>query len=272
MKTILIEILSTSIGDTIASTPYISEYQKKNDCKIYYKINGRLIPFLENVYTNINFIDKKTIVEFDEEIILKYIFSKNVQGGFAEQLGFENPTYIRPKITIPDSVRTIKNKYITFGVHSTGQIRYWNHPTGIKSQPSTPNWNDLSGRLRKLGYTPVTVEKDELFVSADLSAIADRITSSGYEWRLEALNRSLGPLRIGNFIIVAARVEVGKTTFLASEVSYLAQQLPIDRPVVWVNNEEESSVVFFRIVQAALGQESKVIIACSKSAMEAIQH
>ena len=111
------------------------------------------------------------------------------------------------------------------------------------------------------------IEKDELFVSADLSAIADRITSSGYEWRLDALNRSLGPLRTGNFVIVAARVEVGKTTFLASEVSYLAQQLPKDRPVVWVNNEEESSVVFFRIVQAALGQESKVIIADSKKAM-----
>jgi replicative DNA helicase len=111
------------------------------------------------------------------------------------------------------------------------------------------------------------IEKDELFVSADLSAIADRITSSGYEWRLDALNRSLGPLRIGNFVIVAARVEVGKTTFLASEVSYLAQQLPKDRPVVWVNNEEESSVVFFRIVQAALGIESKVIIADSKKAM-----
>ena len=111
------------------------------------------------------------------------------------------------------------------------------------------------------------IEKDELFVSADLSVIADRITSSGYEWRLDALNRSLGPLRIGNFVIVAARVEVGKTTFLASEVSYLAQQLPKDRPVVWVNNEEESSVVFFRIVQAALGQESKVLIADSKAAM-----
>lgn len=112
------------------------------------------------------------------------------------------------------------------------------------------------------------IEKDELFVSADLSSIADRITSSGYEWRLDALNRSLGPLRTGNFVIVAARVEVGKTTFLASEVSYLAQQLPKDRPVVWVNNEEESSVVFFRIVQAALGQESKTIIADSKKAMD----
>ena len=112
------------------------------------------------------------------------------------------------------------------------------------------------------------IEKDELFVSADLSVIADRISSSGYEWRLDVLNRSLGPLHTGNFIIVAARVEVGKTTFLASEVSYLAQQLPKDRPVVWVNNEEESSVVFFRIVQAAIGKESKTIIADSKTAME----
>ena len=111
------------------------------------------------------------------------------------------------------------------------------------------------------------IEKDELFVSADLSSIADRISSTGYEWRLDVLNRSLGPLRTGNFVIVAARVEVGKTTFLASEVSYIAQQLPKDRPVVWVNNEEESSVVFFRIVQAALGQESKTLIADSKTAM-----
>lgn len=111
------------------------------------------------------------------------------------------------------------------------------------------------------------IEKDELFVSADLSAIADRISSSGYEWRLSALNRSLGPFRNGNFIIVAARVEVGKTTFLASEVSYIAQQMPKDRPVVWVNNEEESSVVFFRIVQAALGMKSKDMIADSAGAM-----
>ncbi|CAB4240673.1 AAA domain containing protein [uncultured Caudovirales phage] len=111
------------------------------------------------------------------------------------------------------------------------------------------------------------IEKDELFVSADLSGIADRISSTGYEWRLDVLNRALGPLRSGNFVIVAARVEVGKTTFLASEVSYIAQQLPKGRPVVWVNNEEESSVVFFRIVQAALGMTSKDMIDDSAEAM-----
>ena len=113
------------------------------------------------------------------------------------------------------------------------------------------------------------IEKDDLFVTSDLSTIVDRISSSGYEWRLDALNKSLGPLRSGNFIIIAARVEVGKTTFLASEVSYIAPQLPKDRPVIWVNNEEESSVVFFRIVQAALGRDQASIISAPKDAMEA---
>lgn len=165
MKTVLINLLSDAIGDTIASSPYASEFQKKNNCKVYFKINGRIIPFLRDVYTNISFVDKKTVVDFDEEIKLDYIFNKNVQGGFAEQLGFPNPLYIRPRIKIGDFLRTIKNKYIVLGVHSTGQIRYWNHPSGIKSQPSAPNWNDLSGRFRKLGYTPVTIERDELFGS-----------------------------------------------------------------------------------------------------------
>ncbi|CAB4135496.1 DNA helicase, DnaB-like, C-terminal [uncultured Caudovirales phage] len=104
------------------------------------------------------------------------------------------------------------------------------------------------------------VDKDEMFVIPDIGVIVDRIVSTGYEWRLMALNRSLGLLRTGNFVIVAARVEVGKTTFLASEASYIAPQLPKDRPIVWVNNEEESEAVFFRVVQAALGKTTKELV------------
>ena len=104
------------------------------------------------------------------------------------------------------------------------------------------------------------VDKDEMFVVPDIGVIVDRIVSTGYEWRLMALNRSLGLLRTGNFVIVAARVEVGKTTFLASEASYIAPQLPKDRPIVWVNNEEESEAVFFRVVQAALGKTTKELV------------
>ena len=104
------------------------------------------------------------------------------------------------------------------------------------------------------------VDKDEMFVIPDIGVIVDRIVSTGYEWRLMALNRSLGLLRTGNFVIVAARVEVGKTTFLASEASYIAPQLPKDRPIVWVNNEEESEAVFFRVVQAAIGKTTKELV------------
>lgn len=105
------------------------------------------------------------------------------------------------------------------------------------------------------------VDKDEMFIIPDISIIVDRISSTGYEWRLMALNRSLGLLRTGNFVIVAARVEVGKTTFLASEAAFIAPQLPKDRPIVWVNNEEESEAVFFRVVQAALGMTTKELVA-----------
>lgn len=112
------------------------------------------------------------------------------------------------------------------------------------------------------------VDKDDLFVSLELEAQAEKLSSTGYEWRLPVLNRSIGPLRTSNFILVAARVEVGKTTFLASEASYIAPQLPKDRPIVWVNNEEESSTVFFRVVQSALGLKSSEMIANPKEATE----
>jgi autotransporter strand-loop-strand O-heptosyltransferase len=102
-------------------------------------------------------------VEYDEKISIDYVFNKSIQGGYAEQLGFENPPYIRPVVSIPELLRPIKNKYIALGVHSTCQLKYWNHPNGFKSQGDSTNWNELSAILRKHGYTPVTVEKDETY-------------------------------------------------------------------------------------------------------------
>jgi len=37
MKSVLIELYSNSMGDTIASTPYVSEYQKKHGYKVFLK-------------------------------------------------------------------------------------------------------------------------------------------------------------------------------------------------------------------------------------------
>lgn len=93
----------------------------------------------------------------------------------------------------------------------------------------------------------------EIFVSDDPEEILTNVMSQGLEWRLEELNISVGPIRKGNFVIISAPVNTGKTTALCSEVTHMASQLEDDNVVVWFNNEEEGSAVKSRIWQAVLG-------------------
>lgn len=99
------------------------------------------------------------------------------------------------------------------------------------------------------------VENDCDFVSDDLEALVNEaVKTPGLRWRLQTLNRMLGSLRQGDFGFVFARPETGKTTFLASEVTHMAEQLgETDGPVLWLNNEEQGSKVKLRAAQASLG-------------------
>lgn len=111
------------------------------------------------------------------------------------------------------------------------------------------------------------VDKTEVFASTDISVTLETVASDGLEWRLEPLNISLGPLRQGDFIIIAARPETGKTTMMASELSHFGGQIKDDRPIIWVNNEESSDKVFLRVVQAALGCTMHSIMSDTAKAM-----
>ncbi len=97
------------------------------------------------------------------------------------------------------------------------------------------------------------ISKADLFASTDLATIVKACSTKGFEWRLEELNMSLGPIRKGDFIIVAAQPEVGKTTLMASEVSHMIGQLEDDRPILWINNEEGSNKVMRRVMQSYFG-------------------
>lgn len=91
------------------------------------------------------------------------------------------------------------------------------------------------------------------FVTDDLDELYhETVQVPGLRWRLKALNKSLGSLRKGDFGFLFARPETGKTTFLASEISYFAEQT--DKPILWFNNEEQGNKVKIRLYQAALGQ------------------
>ena len=164
MRKVLVYIKSLSIGDTIAAIPYINKFKETNFTSIIYvSISDWLIPYFETIYPNLKFIGKNSNEVFDKTLFLDYNFNKSIQQGYAEQLGFIDAPYIRPNILIPNMERPIKNKYVTIGVHSTSQLKYWNHPKGKKVQPEAPYWNELCGMFRKEGYTPVVVEQNELF-------------------------------------------------------------------------------------------------------------
>lgn len=90
------------------------------------------------------------------------------------------------------------------------------------------------------------------FVSDNLDELLNyTYRTPGLRWRLNTLNKSLGSLRKGDFGFIFARPETGKTTFLASEVSFMAEQA--DGPVLWCNNEEVNEKVKSRIYQATVG-------------------
>lgn len=110
--------------------------------------------------------------------------------------------------------------------------------------------------------------KIELEDMPSFSDLQTQINSSGtgLNWRLDCLNQSLGPLRLGDFIIVGKRPEVGGTTFSCSEASYMAKQLPDDRPVLYVGNEESELALRNRIKQAAIGKDSLYIGAYPQAA------
>jgi autotransporter strand-loop-strand O-heptosyltransferase len=147
MNKVLVNILSNSLGDTIATIPYVSEYQKVNNFDVTFNINDNLIFLFENSYTNIKLVGRKDVVTYDEKIDLEYIFSKSIQGGYAEQLGFENPPYIRPVVSIPELLRPIKNKYICISEFASGPIKQWNNPVG---------WEKLIQMLKLYGYEIVS--------------------------------------------------------------------------------------------------------------------
>lgn len=96
------------------------------------------------------------------------------------------------------------------------------------------------------------VAPEAMFVTNDLEKLYnDSVTTQGIRWRLPTLNRMLGSLRRGDFGFIFARPETGKTTFLASEITFFAGQ--VEKPILWINNEEQGEKVQLRLYQSTLG-------------------
>lgn len=100
--------------------------------------------------------------------------------------------------------------------------------------------------LRKVKMPWVDVQIEELLDEDE--------NDSGLHWRLDCLNDAMRPLRPGDFGIVAARPDAGKTTFLTSELTFMASQMEEGRGIAWFNNEGPGRRIVGRIWQSALDQ------------------
>jgi len=94
-----------------------------------------------------------------------------------------------------------------------------------------------------------------------LSAAED---NSGLSWRLAAINEKMRGLRAGDFGIIAARPDQGKTTLLSSEVTHMAGQLQDEENVLWLNNEGPGSRIRIRLYQSALNATIQELSTMSK--------
>lgn len=143
------------------------------------------------------------------------------------------------------------------------QIAYDVALLALEVSEGRKEYDSLLTATKNLVTNPQATQLEQSIVTTTLQDLYNDTTeTTGLRWRLSTLNRMLGSLRKGNFGIVFARPETGKTTFLVSEVSYFAKQLYERKlkdpeqhvgPILWFNNEEAGKQVITRFYQGTLG-------------------
>lgn len=88
------------------------------------------------------------------------------------------------------------------------------------------------------------------FVTDDIDIIIEELDpNKGHSWRIPALNTMLGKIQPGIFGVLGACSDVGKSSFLCSEMSNLCQQLDNKDEILWLNNENKGIRIKERLYQ-----------------------
>lgn len=220
--------------------PYIKEWSVSS-------ITWHVIQGLESYYKSYPHVD--TVLFDDYKKWFFILYSKDIKG---EKHSLYTTYFDKLDKCDPDSelLDDVLKNYIT----KDYATQIFNTAVAITTDRDEGTMDDIANLVtaynREVGRA---VTKSDLFVPVSLSFLSKSCGSKGLEWRLKELNMSLGPIRQGDLVIVAARPETGKTTMMASEVSNFLSQLTDDRPIMWVNNEESGDKVMFRILQAYFG-------------------
>lgn len=117
---------------------------------------------------------------------------------------------------------------------------------------------------RSRGQASVTdcVDDDVLDIMQEMGE--DR----GFKFRLLCLQEAVRGLQLGDSIAVGARPDAGKTSFIADNLTYMAEQahrMFPGRPILWFNNEGPGKNIIPRLYSAALRKNLTELIELGKA-------
>lgn len=127
----------------------------------------------------------------------------------------------------------------------------------IVDDKSEASLDKLSGIIDKARDMTGATTLSDMYITDDFEELVDTtVASGGYEWRIPYMNTTIGRVREGDLVVVGARPETGKTSFVASEVTYLLEQMDDEDECIVFNNEEAGRKLAMRLREAGLGTSS----------------
>ncbi len=112
---------------------------------------------------------------------------------------------------------------------------------------------------RELDDSSTELKEIEMDSQSLLNQIKELQNCKKYSWSIPELQLMLGDITKGDLLIVAARPDGGKTTFLSTQVVNWAKQLG-DGCILYCNNEEAGGRIVLRQMQAALNWTSEEVM------------
>jgi len=114
-------------------------------------------------------------------------------------------------------------------------------------------------------------KSESAFVTDDLFSLFEEEDSTRtINWRLKCLQESVGPIKEG-LVHVYARTNIGKTSWLVSEITNMCHQLGDDEYILYMNNEEAGRQVMYRFYTAMLNTNINTIKASAETTRMAIE-
>jgi len=164
-----------------------------------------------------------------------------------------------------DSIKNYVHKLLEKDTHK--QVEQLMLDAAItKSYNKLEDVKNVIGRYEEIVHRE---EKESPFFEMSIEDWAEEERNQkGFKWRLSCLNTDVGPLGESTLVHVFAYPNTGKTSFLASEVTYFAKQLNDGECIVWFNNEQAGRKVKERIFEAALNARKVDLISDLDRAVE----